>query len=236
MNWVWISLAALFSIAVLYRHVPQMIFLIKSYRHYREKTHDLHGLGALCEVVDFAKKYYDLAPSIENDVNNMKDHFLRESLQTFLTGTVRGHELLRGLRRKADEKYEEELRNAQKIKATAKFLPVIGWIVALGAALWTFSTGHEGAYLEYASRAFAFVVASVFYGLGVIYFVLEPTLDRVEKTAFSERVKNILIVEAISHLMKKQSAYEMFEAINVSLPPSAKLKFAQFFSDYEQAA
>ena len=194
----------------------------------------LNSTLSAINFIDFSKEYYQFSPNVEKFVSEIKDDFLKDALKTFLTGAVRGHDLLRALRQRADERYEDSVAKIAELRSISKFLPAVGWAVAMSATFWLFGTGTGVEnYVARSSFAFSCMMVGIFYGLTIMYYFVDPTVRKIEKYAFAVRVKDILIIESVSHLMRKNTAYEVFEAVNLNLPDEQKLVFNEFFTSKE---
>lgn len=234
---IWAVASLAFGAFVLYKHAPQLRLLFSEHKKYSELEKNPPNLNVLYELIDFSKEYYQFSPNLENFVAGIKDDFLKDSLKTFLGGAVRGHDMLRALRKRADARYEANVAKICDLRSISKFLPAVGWAVALCATFWLFGTGTSVEnYMLRSSFAFTTIMVSIFYGLSVLYYFVEPTVLKIEKLAYAVRAKDILVIEAISHLMKKNTAYEVFEAVNLNLPEDKKLKYNEFFPSTELKA
>lgn len=227
--WNILSLIIIAFVAVM--HVRQMAkFTSLAKEFYRRRTH-FHPKQAFTELLEFSKAYYEFSPAMQEKVAEIRDPFLRDSVGAFLHGGIVGHDLLRGLRQKADQKFESDIAILHDIHFVMRSLPALGWAVAIGSTIWMFNTGGGPITFERAASAFSMTLAAVFYGLGLTYMVAMPLMERIWRSARDERNKNCMIVEGLGHLIRKKSPFELYETIQVLLPDNIRPNFQQVFQE-----
>lgn len=223
----WVIVSVLFAGFAILKHVPQMRDLFFAHKKYVKGNVQIDPSDSMGEMVAFAKEYYKLSPSLEYMAQNTKDVFLREALMAYLGGAVRGHDMLRALRTKADEQYKLHLDVIVRIQNMTKFLPAIGWVAALASAGWIFSESDASMFFYRAVTVFPYLLGAVVYGLSISYFIAEPTAHCVAAWAKIEREKNLLLIESLAQMIKKKSVYEWYETVNLTLPTKARDEMSQ---------
>jgi flagellar motor component MotA len=219
--------------AVAYFHFRHLLSVFKMWNFYRnaDAKNQVHSVAQ--ELIDFSREYYQYSPGLEKSVQTLRDSFLREAIVSYLAGAVRGHEWLRTLRQKAETYQVDEMQNMHKLERAAAFLPAIGWCVGLSSMYWFLMAGNEGWVPSRMGVAFSYVLASIVYGLILHYVFIEPTASRLQRYAEESRRKNGFLIEGLSALAKKSSTLELYEAVNLMLPPNEKLDMKHFFNTEE---
>lgn len=228
---IWNVLSLVVVTVVCLIHFKQMFKFAGLYRQYRARKGSLHPRQSFAELMEFAKSYYEFSPSMQERVKAINDVFLRESVTSFLHGGIVGHELLRTLRQKADQKFENDIAVLHDIQFGVRTLPAVGWAVAIGSTIWMFNTGGEAITFERAASAFSVTMAAVFYGLTITYLIVMPLMEKVWRGAREERSKNTLLVEALGHMMRKKSPFELYETIQVLIPDSLRPQWTTVFAE-----
>jgi len=230
MNMWYVPIAIILG-AVSLLHARQMWRFVNLYRTYRGFAPNVQPRQSFLEFLEFARAYYDYAPSLEERVKAFQDPFLREAVAAFLHGGLVGHDLLRTLRQKADQRFELDMALMHDLNLTMRGLPVVGWALAICGALWMFSGGAEAITFERAGTAFSMSLVGILYGVFISYFMVMPVMERMWRSARENRAKNCALIEGLGHLMRKQNAFELFETVQVLLPESVRPQWGEVFSD-----
>src|SRR5690606_8152140 len=75
--------------------------------HFNKWFRDEFGMvrQGITEFLEFAKAYEKYEPHVDAQVDRMTDDFVRDAAKVFMEGTVRGADLLRSLRQRAQTQY-----------------------------------------------------------------------------------------------------------------------------------
>jgi len=179
------------------------------------------------ELVHFSRAFYKYSPGLEDRVENMKDAFLREALRSYLTGAVRGHEWLHILRAKAESYRLSLYTRLQDIHKLVTLLPALGWIIGISAIGTYIIDGPESWSTSKISFMYGAVLAAIVYGLCLFHLVVHPMALRIEQHARETYEKNVFLIQALGHLVRKKSTLELYESVNLLLPIDAKFDWSE---------
>ena len=237
MYYAWITITVLFSAFVLIRHGKDLVSLVRAWRHSANAKKHRTQAQAARDFVLFAQDYNRFAPGLELQVDELRDPFLKHSLKTFLSGAVRGPELLRSLRQAADEYHEQENKEIDELRGIQRFLPAVGWMTTMIGLAWFFQAPSFGEhYMAQAGSVFTAVAGTVLYGLGMIYAVIDPILKKLTHSAYWNRRRNLMIIEGVSLLMKHKTAFEIYEHLNMTLKSEERFELEHILPDLESQA
>jgi flagellar motor component MotA len=228
---IWYIPIGLVLVGVSVLHARQMWAFLNLYRSYRSFAPNIQPRQSFLEFLEFARAYYDYAPSLEERIKGFQDPFLREAVGAFLHGGLVGHDLLRTLRQKADQRFELDMALMHDLNLTIRGLPVVGWALAICAAIWMFSGGAEAITFQRAGTAFSVCLGGILYGVVLTYFMVMPIMEKMWRAARENRAKNCALIEGLGHLMRKQNAFELFETVQVLLPDNVKPQWGEVFAD-----
>lgn len=237
MYWLWITSAAVFAGLAVFIHARQWLQIAKIWNRTKVPTSGSPVVSTVKEIVSFSKDFSKFAPGLELIVEEVQDNFLKHSLRSFLTGAVRGPELLRSLRQAAEEYHHKDLSDIHELQKTVRFLPAVGWTVALLGMAWFFlSESNSQPYMVSAGLVFTAVLGTVIYGLCFNYFLIEPLMGRVRKQAVSSWKKNQLVIESVGLLMKSKSPFEIYEHLSLVCPELNGPEAGDFMKQIEVGA
>jgi flagellar motor component MotA len=221
MYWVWVALASGFSAYAIVKHGLDLKKLVWHWVAKRDQKFESWAANVVRDMVHFTSQHNRFAPGLELEVDEYKDEFLKNALKAYMTGAIRGPDLLRTLRQAAEEREVIDLSGLDDLDSIRKFLPAMGWGAALLGLAWFFTEGHaEGmSYMQHAGYIFASVIAVVMYGLALSFFVLGPVEGHIIGKADATRRKNHLVIEGMSLILRKKSPFEVYEHLHLLLPP-----------------
>lgn len=224
------SLILLVGVGVGILHIRQIYRFAGIYNNFKSASAGQTPKQAYVEFLNFARAYYEYAPSLEERVKSYSDPFLREIAVAFLHGGIVGADLLRTLRQRADQQFENELSVMNGMQMIVRSLPVVGWALAICASIWMFNTSEPVSF-QRVGIAFSVCMGGAAYGILLTYMFLMPMMEKMWQTAHQNREKNRALVDGLSHLMRKNNVFELYETIQVLLPEENRPKWLEVFPD-----
>jgi flagellar motor component MotA len=234
MYWVWVGLVTVFSAYAVIKHGQDLKKLFGMWISIHHHSYDKTAPLVVRDLIRFANQHSRFAPGLELEVEDFQDNFLKYALRAYMTGAIRGSDLLRALRQSAEEHEGHDLSVLNELDSIRAFLPAMGWGTALLGLAWFFQAdvgGHN--YMASAGYVFAAVIAAVMYGLGLSYAVMRPLENKVLNEAEARRRKNQLVIEGVSLLMKNKSPFEIYEHLNLLLPNGLQLDLGEILPEVE---
>lgn len=211
-------------------HGAHLVKIVQHWRKTRFLKSESMGFCAR-ELLEFSRAYYRYAPGLEERVEAMKDTFLRESLRSYLTGAVRGHEWLHALRAKADGYRLSLYSRLQDISKLVTLLPALGWIMGLSALGGYIFDGPSTWTTDRLVTVYGTLLGAIVYGLCLFHFVVHPMAIRIEQHARETYEKNVFLLMIVAMLVRKKSTLELFESVNLLLPEGHKLEWTELSPD-----
>jgi flagellar motor component MotA len=203
---------------VLFWHGYQLFQLFQIYvdRFNHVGEYDMEKSAA--SLIGFSQAYHNYSADMDELIHNTQDPFLKNALETVLNGSLRGHDLLKGLRLKAQTQYQEDVGKAYVIKKLQNFLPLIAWMVGIYSVLEVFTHVGESTLGLSTVWGVSLTLWAVFYGVVMSYFVVNPTFNYLMNQAKKNRQKNLMIIEGLGLVMKRKTPYEILESLNLAMP------------------
>jgi len=189
---------------------------------------DHDGEQGVKELLRFAESYQQCAPNLEAKIKLMTDGFVRTCAQAILDGTLRGHDLLKSLRQRAQTQYFEQMTQAKRLTRLNDSVPAVGWALSIMAAFWLLRNPQEISFDQVAT-GIGLLCAYATYALVFHYFVMAPAIRYVIYRARQERLKNLVVVEGVRQVMEKRQPYEILDVLNLSLPTEQRLEWSEVF-------
>ncbi|MCC7405711.1 MAG: hypothetical protein IT288_15030 [Bdellovibrionales bacterium] len=209
-------------------HVYHIALVWKGWvRFLREANHrDQSVTSAIRELMNFIAEYRAVSPSLEDVVRDMKDHFLKDAVEIYLSGALRGHEFLKALRNRQQSEYKVDLEVQDQWTWISRVTPAVAWVAAIGSVMVVFDQGlgqHTALVIG------KVVLGAVFYCVVFSFLLVEPLRRWQHAHARSEWEKNEALVLGIGMLLRDRDALEILEAINAQVDHPEKVEWDEAF-------
>jgi len=193
----------------------------------RESNRRQRGAAsATRELMNFIAEYRAVSPALEDVVRDMKDHFLKDAVEIYLSGALRGHEFLKALRNRQQSEYQVDLEVQDQWTWISNVTPAVAWAAAIGSVLVIFERGLGP---ETALSIGQVVLGAVFYCVVFSFLLVEPLKRWQHSHARSAWAKNEALVLGIGMLLRDRDALEILEAINAQVDVPDKVEWDEAF-------
>ncbi len=175
-------------------------------------------ISSINEIVDLSQKSIDDKP-LEEELKNVKNLFLRESLQLALEGTIPEDELESVLFKRVETQNEKYRQEGLTYKIIGKFPPAFGLIgTTLGMIALLQGLGGEDAF-EKLGPAMSTSLTATFWGLVVANLFLIPIGENLSFASQHDLTRRRIIVEGVMLLRAKKHPLIVEECLKSYLSP-----------------
>ncbi|MCB0384100.1 MAG: hypothetical protein KDD43_01810, partial [Bdellovibrionales bacterium] len=193
----------------------------------RESNHKgRRAAASVKELMGFISEYRAVSPSLEDIVREMKDSFLKESIEIYMSGALRGYEYLKALRNRQHYDFKREEQAQEQWAWISRVTPAVAWVVALGSVVYVWDKGLGP---ETSLIIGKIVLGTVFYCVAFNFVFVEPLRRWQVRNAEKEREKNEALVLGLSLLLRDRDSLEILEAVNAYLAQSEKVEWDEAF-------
>ncbi|MCB0364617.1 MAG: hypothetical protein H6624_08695 [Bdellovibrionaceae bacterium] len=227
MNLLWIAFwifAGFIGALHLYHHYLVWSSWSQSLKDANKKAR--HAAGAVKELMSFISEYRAVSPSLEDVVREMKDSFLKESIEIYLSGALRGYEYLKALRNRQHYDFKREEQAQEQWAWISRVTPAVAWVVALGSVMYVWDKGLGPQTSLVVGKI---VLGTVFYCIAFNFVFVEPLRRWQARKAEKDREKNEALVLGLSLLLRDRDSLEILEAVNAYLAQSEKVEWDEAF-------
>ena len=177
----------------------------------------------ILELMQIAEAYRTNSPNLEKIIQDIKDPFLKEAMQSLVDEVLEPKKLTRVLHSRVNTMYERYLDDAKMFAACGKYPPAMGLMGAVtGMILLLGSLGEPGAEKHVGPHMSVALVATL-YGIALANLFIIPIGEHLQEIAKKLKLKNTIIVEGIKFIQQKQNPVILAEELNSYLLPSERL-------------
>ncbi len=161
--------------------------------------------------------------SVENLSSQVKDPFLKESIQLIADGILDESSVIDILTRRASQMTYLRLEDVRKVKTLGKFPPAFGMMgTTIGMIVLLSNLGGQDA-MKIIGPAMAVCLITTMYGVALANLVIIPIGENLEELARQSSIRNNIIIDGVKHIMKKSNPIFVAEDLNSFLNPSERL-------------
>jgi len=166
---------------------------------------------------------YVKGASLDDLIAKSNDPFLKEAFELFKDGVKSEAGTIEMLKKRADNILFHYNEDANKIKSVGKFPPAFGMMgTTIGMVVLLGNLGGEDA-MKTLGPAMAVCLITTLYGVIMANLFFVPIADNLKDSAKEIHLKNKIVLEAVSLIMKKTNPILLAEELNSFLPPSKRL-------------
>lgn len=166
------------------------------------------------ELMILAQERRTGSVDFEKRVQESQDPFLKEAFTVLLDEVLGPQALLRVLRMRVNTIFQEHVEDMLRFRTIGKYPPAFG---LMGTTLSMISLlqklGQPGGQ-KLIGPSMALGLVATFYGLALANLVFNPISENLHDRAKEIRLKNQIIVEGISLIMKNVNPLELAEELN----------------------
>ncbi len=180
--------------------------------------------NVIVEIVELAKGYRENESYLKNNVDKIKNHFLKEAVQMMIEGGIEPHEMDKILHKRAFTHYARYEEEAEMFKTIAKFPPAFGLLGAvLGIISMMQGLGSADA-IKNVGPALAVALVATLYGIAIANFVFIPLGENLSKFNKYDNINRQMILDAIKLIRAKKHPLVVEENIKSYLLPNEREK------------
>jgi chemotaxis protein MotA len=187
-----------------------------------QTKHDIFSV--INEIVDIAKNQ-QAGKALNTLTKDVKNHFLKESLELLAKGGFSEEDLEEVLEKRLQTQNEEYKQNAATYKTLGKFPPAFGLTGAsLGMIALLQGLGQEGAF-EKLGPAMSVALVATFYGLVIANIFVIPMGEKLAKASHDDLVARKLVIDGVKLLRQKKHPLIVDEYLKSYLKPADRMEF-----------
>ena len=177
----------------------------------------------IIELMRLADAYRKDSPELPKMVEEITDHFLKESMQALLDGVLDHKRLIKVLHARVNTMYERYADDAKMFQACGKYPPAMGLLGAVtGMILLLASLGRPGAE-KTVGPSMAVALVATLYGIALANLFIIPIGEQLGEIAKRLKTKNFIIVEGVRHIIAKENPVILAEQLNSFLLPDERV-------------
>ncbi len=174
------------------------------------------------ELMKVAESYRN-GKKIEDQIANVSDDFMQESLQVLADNIVDEQQLIRILRNRTFTILQRYNMDVNRFKSMGKYPPAMGLLGAvLGMIALLGGLGQPGAEANI-GPAMSIALVATLYGIAVANLVIIPIGENLGEVAQEIKTKNLIIVEGIKLISRKTNPIILAEELNSFLLPKERV-------------
>ncbi len=178
-------------------------------------------LRVINEVVELSKAQ-NSGQSLESMIPNVKNAFLKESLDLFVQGGLNEDELEEVLEKRVEQQNEKYKREGATYKIIGKFPPAFGLIGAtLGMIALLQGLGSPDAF-ERLGPAMSVALVATFYGLVVANIFIIPIGESLTSASEEDLITRHVVVDGVRLLREQKHPLLVEEYLKSYLSPSER--------------
>lgn len=219
---IFLVLGGTLATAALTVQINRVGVLIKVFFQRLIKSNRTNYKEVIKEIMIISEAYRT-GESLGNQIPNVKDHFLKESLQLIEDNILKGDELIDVLEERIENTFSIHSEEANRFKNLGKYPPAFG---LMGTVLGMISllSGLGGAdAMKKIGPAMGGLLVATFYGIVVANVFVLPIGDSLSDGAKEQNLKNKIIAEGVKLILQKTNPIIVAEKLNSFLLPSDRL-------------
>ncbi|HLE12659.1 MAG: hypothetical protein A2504_10075 [Bdellovibrionales bacterium RIFOXYD12_FULL_39_22] len=166
---------------------------------------------------------YRTGTSLEKILPNVKDAFLRESLQLIVDEVAEADRLLEILDERAQNLNSMYVKDANRFMSLAKYPPAFGMMgTTIGMIVLLGSLGEKDA-MKTMGPAMGICLITTLYGAVISNMVILPVGENLLDSSEEVFVKNKIIIRGVELILEKTNPILLAEILNSYLLPSSRL-------------
>lgn len=176
----------------------------------------------IVEIIKIVESYRN-GISLEKQVEETKDYFLKDAMKMLSEGMLDEDRSLKLMRKRADNLLDQHTKEAQKIKVLSKYPPAFGMMgTTIGMVVLLSNLSNKDA-IKMVGPSMAICLITTLYGLILTNVVLIPVAENLMAASREVHLKNMIIVEGMRLLLKKDNPVAVAEELNTYLPPHERV-------------
>lgn len=174
------------------------------------------------EIVDLGRGYRENPRHLEESLDNIKTHFLKEAVQLTVEGGLSPKDIDMILLKRAQTHHKRYEEDANVFHTLAKFPPAFGLLGAVvGMIALMQSLGGADA-IKNVGPAMAVALVATMYGIAFANFILIPLGENLSKHNRTDKIIRTMVLDGIKLIRAKKHPLLIEENIKSYLLPSER--------------
>ena len=177
----------------------------------------------IIDLMRLADAYRKESPELTKMVEDLKDPFLKESMQAMLDEVLDPPRLVKVLHARVNTIFERAVDDSKMFTACGKYPPAMGLMGAVtGMIMLLASLGKPGAE-KTIGPSMSVALEATLYGIAFANLFIIPIGEQLGEIAKRIRTKNFIIVEGVRHILAKENPVILAEQLNSFLLPEERV-------------
>jgi len=179
------------------------------------------------KLLSLFSKYLKDQSAFKIDIRQIKDPFLKDSLELMLDSTISQEELMDLLEIKAKREYELHEEDAQKFRTIAKFPPAFGMMGTTIGMIAVFEKLGTANAIQTLGPSMSLCMITTLYGVALANLFIIPISENLMATALDNKLKNDIIIDTIRMMKSKSNPVIVAEKMNTFLQDRNKINWKE---------
>lgn len=205
---------------------PRLLTMVKIFINKMLKGKIVDYSDVIKEILSLSNEYNKGKP-LSSLVENIKDDFLRESVQLLADDIVEPDHFINLVKRRANSLNKIMMVDIMRFKNIGKYPPAFGMMgTTIGMIVLLANLGGKDAMAKM-GPAMGVCLITTLYGVIVANMIVVPVAENIEDSARDIYLKNSIVAEGLKLMLDKVSLPVMTEELNSYLKESDRLDWKE---------